>query len=141
MAIIPNQIATMGLYPGWETFMAATLGHWFEVRLEFLPIQHGSVAKIRDLQVPPPIGPGTGGKPDVCEVKPEDVFDSRRLVRLTVRYKQHEWQQEMEIDTLAFKRIDVTVTKWRQFRDRGINVTASLYKKIRSVITVTSKKK
>jgi hypothetical protein len=125
--IITNQIAAMGLYPGWETFMVATLGHWFGAELEIEDIGQGTRATASLIISARPGAPGAPGLPQVIDLMDLcDLDDSRRCVKITVKLKKYSWTDEMKICSIVLNKTSVSVTGVRQIREKLIEVLAEL---------------
>lgn len=106
--ILPLSIATLGLHPGHTTFNCATLGYGFHIVIE--------------------VGPGGS------DLEVYDLRDSRRVVTVTIIYKNRSWKQTLLVESITIDRVLKVVGHFRSLKQKTIEVIANVKASIRGIV-------
>lgn len=104
--VIPNNIATLGVYPSCNTFSRATLGFLFsfEIDLGIVRLFTGDGILV-NIETSPVVRRPTGGS----ELEVYDITDSRRVVTITIKHKNKLFTHSLTLNTIVTNLIDVFV--------------------------------
>lgn len=134
--VIPNNIATLGVYPSYNTFSRATLGFLFSFEIDFGIIKlftgEGVVVNIETTPVVRrPIGGG--------ELEVYDITDSRRIVTITIKHKNKIFTQSLTLNTIVMNIIDIFV-KFMNVINNRIKVKCDIVENKKTPIITVKKK-